>query len=170
MTTGKRAKRTKLDFRCPICRSAIGQAKKSLSDARQPEVRSSPFKICLDANKFVLLSFFSLIKTIYTRVSTKLLPNDAKSPLPIEKTLLLKLPNRYYVPFSGRNFDCQANEKIEPDIRLVLYLTSGSLLGFLAVIVFCLSWVSVFLVSVVLVIFFYTLVGLVEYKHCRLTE
>ena len=26
LTTGKRAKTTKLDFRCPICRSAIGQA------------------------------------------------------------------------------------------------------------------------------------------------
>ena len=43
LTTGKRAKRTKLDFRCPICRSAIGQAKTSLSDARQPEVRPSLF-------------------------------------------------------------------------------------------------------------------------------
>ena len=26
LTTGKRAERTKLEFRCPICRSAIGQA------------------------------------------------------------------------------------------------------------------------------------------------
>ena len=54
--------------------------------------------ICLDANKLVLLSFFSLLKTIYPRVSTKPLPNDAKSPLPVDvrpsKTLLLKLPNR----------------------------------------------------------------------------
>ena len=53
--------------------------------------------ICLDANKLVLLSFFSLLKTIYPRVSTKPLPNDAKSPLPADvrrsKTLLLKLPN-----------------------------------------------------------------------------
>ena len=40
--------------------------------------------ICLDANKFVLLTFFSLIKTIYPRVSTKPLPNDAKSPLPVD--------------------------------------------------------------------------------------
>ena len=40
---------------------------------------------------------------------------------------------------------------------------SGSLLGFLAFIVFCLSWVSAFLVSVVLVIFFYSSVGLAEY-------
>ena len=53
--------------------------------------------ICLDANKLVLLSFFSLLKTIYPRVSSKPLPNDAKSPLPVDvrrsKTLLLKLPN-----------------------------------------------------------------------------
>ena len=53
--------------------------------------------ICLDANKLVLLSFFSLLKTIYLRVSTKPFPSDAKSPLPVDvrrsKTLLLKLPN-----------------------------------------------------------------------------
>ena len=53
--------------------------------------------ICLEAKKFVLLSFFSLIRTIYLRVSTKPLPNDAKRPLPVDgrrsKTLLLKLPN-----------------------------------------------------------------------------
>ena len=52
--------------------------------------------IYLEANKFVLLTFFSLIKTIYPRVSTKPLPNDAKSPLPVDvrrsKTLLLKPP------------------------------------------------------------------------------
>ena len=51
--------------------------------------------VCLDANKFVLLSFFSPLKTIYSRVSTKPLPNDAKSSLPVDvrrsKTLLLKL-------------------------------------------------------------------------------
>ena len=52
--------------------------------------------ICLHANKLVLLSFFSLLKTIYPSISTKPLPNDAKSPLPVDvrrsKTLLLKLP------------------------------------------------------------------------------
>ena len=56
-----------------------------LGDARQPE-----------ATKFVLLSFFSLLKTIYSRVWTKPLLNDAKSPLPVDvhrsKMLLLKLP------------------------------------------------------------------------------
>ena len=55
--------------------------------------------ICLDANKFVLLSFSSLIKTIYPRVSTEPLPNDAKSPLPVDvrrsKTPLLKLPTAW---------------------------------------------------------------------------
>ena len=40
--------------------------------------------ICLDGNKFVLLSFFSLIKTSYPRVSTKPLANYAKSPLPVD--------------------------------------------------------------------------------------
>ena len=55
------------------------------------------FTVRLDANKFVLVTFFSLTKTIYLRVLTKPLPNDAKSPLPVDvrraKTLLLKLPN-----------------------------------------------------------------------------
>ena len=60
-------------------------------------------KICLDSSKFVLLSFFSLIKPIRPRVSTKPLPNDAKSPLPVDvrrsKTLLLTLPfRRRYLP------------------------------------------------------------------------
>ena len=53
--------------------------------------------MCLDANKFALLSLFSLIKTIYPSVSTKL-PNETKSPLPVDvrlsKTLLLKPPNK----------------------------------------------------------------------------
>ena len=66
-------------------------------DARQPEVRPSHYIYALTLTNFVFLSFFSLIKRIYPRVSTKPLPNDAKSPLPVEvrhsKTLLLKLPN-----------------------------------------------------------------------------
>ena len=53
--------------------------------------------ICLDAIKFSLQTFFSLLKTIYPRVLTKPLLNDAKSLLPVDvrrsKTLLLKLPN-----------------------------------------------------------------------------
>ena len=59
--------------------------------------------VCLDANKFVLLSLFSPLKTIYSRVSSKPLPNDAKSSLPVDvrrsKTLLLKLPNMPIVSF-----------------------------------------------------------------------
>ena len=75
----------------------IGNLSKDVFE-RRTSTGSEAFSllICLDANKFVLLSFFSLIKTIYTRVSTEPLPNDAKSPLPVDvrrsKTLLLKLP------------------------------------------------------------------------------
>ena len=65
---------------------------------------SEPFSlyICLAANKFVLLSFFSLMKRIYPRVSNKPLTNDAKGPLPVDvrrsTTLLLLLPNHYSPP------------------------------------------------------------------------
>ena len=58
--------------------------------------------ICLDANKFVLRSFFSLMKRNYPRVSNKPLTNDAKGPSPVDvrrsTTLLLKLPNHYSLP------------------------------------------------------------------------
>ena len=63
---------------------------------RRMSIGSEAFSIfiCLDAYKFVLPSLFSLIKTIYPRVLTKLLPNDAKSPLPVDfrrsKTILDK--------------------------------------------------------------------------------
>ena len=40
--------------------------------------------MCLDAKKFVFLSFISLIKTLYVRVSIKPLPSDAKSPLLVD--------------------------------------------------------------------------------------
>ena len=65
--------------------------------------------ICLDANKFIFLNFFSLIKRIYPRVSTEPLPDDAKSPLPVDvrcsKTLLLKLPNNQ-LPERRSNSGC----------------------------------------------------------------
>ena len=76
----------------------IGSLSKDVFEGRT-STGSEPFSlfICLDANKFVLLSFFSLIKRIYPRVSNKPLPNDAKGPLPVDvrrsTTLLLKLPN-----------------------------------------------------------------------------
>ena len=78
----------------------IGNLSKDVFE-RRTSTGSEAFSllICLDANKFVLLSFFSLIKMIYQRVSTEPLPNDAKSPLQVEvrrsKTLLLKLPILY---------------------------------------------------------------------------
>ena len=58
-----------------------------------------------DANKFVLLSVFSLIKTeIYPRFLNQPLPNDTKNPLPADvrrsKTLLLKLPIYVNRPFA----------------------------------------------------------------------
>ena len=63
---------------------------------RSTRIEVFSLTICLDAKKFVLISFFSLIRTIYLRVSTKPPPNDAKRPLPFDvrrsKTLLHKLP------------------------------------------------------------------------------
>ena len=63
----------------------LGGLSKDLFEQRMPN-RSEAFClfICLDANKFVLLSFFSLTKTIYWQVSTKPLPNGTKSPLPVD--------------------------------------------------------------------------------------
>ena len=63
----------------------LGSLSKNFFDQR-PSTGSEAFFlfICLDANKFVLLSFFSLIKTSYSRVSTKPLANDAKSPLLVD--------------------------------------------------------------------------------------
>ena len=53
--------------------------------------------ICLDANKFVLLSFFTIIETIYPKIGAKSLYKNAQSPLPVKvrysKTSLLQLPN-----------------------------------------------------------------------------
>ena len=75
----------------------LGSLSKDVFERRM-SIGSEAFSIfiCLDADKFVLPSLFSLVKTIYPRVSTKPLPNDAKSPLPVDfrrsKTLLLKLP------------------------------------------------------------------------------
>ena len=80
--------------------SSIGTLSKDVFE-RRTSTGSEAFSlfIYLDANKLVLLSFFSLFKAIYPRVSTKPLPSDAKSPLSVDvrrsKTLLLKLPNIY---------------------------------------------------------------------------
>ena len=75
----------------------IGNLSKDVFE-RRTSTGSDLFSIftCLDTNKFVLLSFSSLIETIYRKVLTEPLPNDEKSPLPVDvrrsKTLLLKLP------------------------------------------------------------------------------
>ena len=77
--------------------SLLGSLSKDVFERRM-SIGSEAFSIfiCLDADKFVLPSLFSLVKTIYPRVSTKQIPNDAKSSLPVDfrrsKTLLLKLP------------------------------------------------------------------------------
>ena len=86
--------RSRKKFTCVNEIEAIGTLSKDVFEQRT-STGSEAFSlfICVDAHKFVLLSFFSLIKTIYLRVSTKPLPNDAKSPLPVDirhsKTLLL---------------------------------------------------------------------------------
>ena len=91
----------KVTLATPHClRSLLGSLSKDVFE-RRTSTGSEAFSlfICLDANKFVLLSFFSLLKTIYPRVSTKTLPNDTKSPLPVDvrrsTTLLLKLPTLF---------------------------------------------------------------------------
>ena len=82
----------------------LGSLRKDVLE-RRTSTGSEAFSlfICLDAGKFVLLSFVSLVKRIYSRVSTKPLLNDAKSPLPVDlrrsKTLLLKLPTVYLMFF-----------------------------------------------------------------------
>ena len=84
-----------------IAPTQLGSLSKDVFEGRT-STGSEPFSlfICLDANKFVLLSFFSLMKRIYPRVSNKPLPNDAKGSLPVDvrrsTTLLLKLPTASY--------------------------------------------------------------------------
>ena len=52
--------------------------------------------VCLDGTKFVLLSVFTLIETIWPKMWAKPLSKNAKSPLPVDvchlKTSLLKKP------------------------------------------------------------------------------
>ena len=81
--------------------------------------------ICLDAKKFVLISFFSLIKTIYPRFSTKPPPNDAKRPLPVDvrrlKTLLLKLPI-LFSPETLVQLFLLKEVKPSPDRKMIIFL------------------------------------------------
>ena len=86
----------------PLPKQTLGSLSKDVFE-RRTSTGSEAFSlfIRLDTTKFVLLSFFSPMKTIYLRVSTKPQPNAAKSQLPVDvrhsKTLLLKLPiNTYF--------------------------------------------------------------------------
>ena len=85
------------ETKLPVAREKKGNLSKDVFE-RRTSTRSEAFSlfIRLDANKFVVIIFFSLIKTIYPRIWTKPLPIDGKSQLPVDvrpsKTLLLKLP------------------------------------------------------------------------------
>ena len=63
-----------------------GKVKTFLSEWALTGGEASSLFICLDATKFVLLSFFSLIKTIYSRVFEQTTSNDAKSPLDVRRS------------------------------------------------------------------------------------
>ena len=56
--------------------------------------------ICYDASKFVLVSVYSLIKTIWPKLWAKSLPKNENSPLPFDerrsKTSLFKFSNMVY--------------------------------------------------------------------------
>ena len=128
---------TSLDLGIPFkcCKRTVsfllGSLSKDVFEGRT-STGSEPFSlfICLDANKFVLLSFFSLIKRIYPRVSNKPLPNDAKGPLPVDvrrsTTLLLKLPNirregaspRKKVVQSSCQYDVYMNKSLNKGVFL----------------------------------------------------
>ena len=118
---------------CLSNRQTIGSLSKDVFE-RRTSTGSEAFSlfICLDANKFVLLSFFSLIKTIYQRVSTKPLPNDAKSPLPVDirrsKTPLFKLLNSFPVCTVA---NAQSKVHLIINIRFRLYVSVTSVTCFL---------------------------------------
>ena len=91
--------------------------------------------IFLDTTKFVLLSFFSPIKTIYLRVSTKPQPNAAKSPLPVDvrrsKTLLLKLPNLLMTPRMSITSHARTALIIRFYLFLLIYLFCHSCISYI---------------------------------------
>jgi len=81
---------------------AIGSLSKGVSERRGERRMSTgseafSLQICLDATKFVLSSFFTLMTTICPNIWAKTLPKNVKSPLPVDvrrsKTPLLKLPD-----------------------------------------------------------------------------
>ena len=75
--------------------SILGSLSKDVFEQRTSTGSEAYLSICLDTNKFV----FSLIKMIFSRVWTKPLPNDAKSPLPVDSvaySLLFEGSGRLY--------------------------------------------------------------------------
>ena len=82
-----------------------------MKDDQDQEIRmstgSNAFSlfICLDSNKFVLLSFFSVMTTIYLRVWTKPLTNDTKSPLSVWHPSNFDLLMKFIIPFSYLYFE-----------------------------------------------------------------
>ena len=92
----------------------LGNLSKDVFERRKlTESEALPLFIRLDCNKFVLLSSFSLINTIYPRVSTKPLTNDATCLLPVHvrrsKMPLLKLPIITYSPPAKLIKSCAIN-------------------------------------------------------------
>ena len=70
--------------------------------------------ICLDAIKFSLLSFFSLLKTIYSRVLTKPPPNDTKGPLLVD----VRRPKTLNAPYNENNKNKNKNKNRENKITI----------------------------------------------------
>ena len=82
------------------CRLLLGRLSKGFSERRtSTESDAFSFIIWLDAAKFVLLSVFILIDTIWPKIQAKPLPINGKGPLSVDarrsKTSLLKLPIGY---------------------------------------------------------------------------
>ena len=89
MTTGKRAERTKLDLRCPICRSATGQAS-CLICAR---LRQLTFSFCcLPIGSRFVLFFVLFFFGGGGRVGDKLSPATPPHPRLGRECLLLVSP------------------------------------------------------------------------------
>ena len=65
MTTGKRAVRTKLDFRCPICRCAIGQASCLICASSSTNV---PVLLLNQPNSLMRTATVQDIITVYEKV------------------------------------------------------------------------------------------------------
>ena len=70
-------------------------SKALLSHPGQPEVFASSPVICLDGNKFVLLSVVIPLEMIFLKIWVKYLPKNVKSPLQAYPTSLKALYKNY---------------------------------------------------------------------------